>query len=76
MTVCLTQKTLIWGHFGPFLPKFVQKSIFLKKRALSVIKYSNYLPTCQKSEKTNDRQTDRQTDNGNFIGPSVRRGSN
>ena len=30
------QKVLYWDHFGPFLPKFGQKWIFLKKRALSV----------------------------------------
>ena len=46
------QKNLIQGHFGLFLPKFEQKWIFLKKkRTLSVFKYSNYLPSCQKSEK-------------------------
>ena len=38
------QKTIFWGHFGPFLPKFGQKWIFLEKRALSVFKYSDYLP--------------------------------
>ena len=26
------QKTLFWGHFGPFLPKLGQKWIFLVKR--------------------------------------------
>ena len=31
------QKTLFWSHFGPSLPKFVQKLIFLGKRALSVL---------------------------------------
>ena len=70
------QKNLFWGHFGPFLPKFGQKWIFLEKRALSVCRYSNYLSSCQKSYKTieqflrktpnwpTDRQTqtDRQTD--------------
>ena len=69
------QKSLIWGHFGLFLPKFGQKWIFLKKKSLSVFRYSNYLPSCQKSEKKllgpfwekrqtdgrTDRQTDRQT---------------
>ena len=46
------QKPYFGGHFGPFLPKFGQKWFFLKKRALSVLKYSNYLKLCQKSEKT------------------------
>ena len=42
------QKTLFrdqFGHFG-------QKRIFLGKRAVPVSRYSNYLPSCQKSEKT------------------------
>ena len=55
-----------------------------KKKALSVFKYSNYLPLCQKSEKTNEAflrkipncWTDRQTDNSDFLGPSVGQGSN
>ena len=42
-----TQKALFWGHFGPFLLKFEQKRIFLEKRALLVLKYSNYLPSHQ-----------------------------
>ena len=37
------QKALFWGHFGPFL----LKRIFLEKRALLVLKYSNYLPSHQ-----------------------------
>ena len=45
------QKTLFWGHFGPLLPKFVQNWNFLERRALSVFRYSNYLPSCWKSEK-------------------------
>ena len=47
------QKTLFWGHFALFLPKFGQKWIFLGKRALSVFKYSSWLQLCQVSEKTN-----------------------
>ena len=46
------QKTLSWGHFGPFLPILGQKWIFLEKRTLSVFRYSDYLPSCRKSEKT------------------------
>ena len=61
---------------------------FPGKKAKSLFKYSNYLPSWQKSEKTNelflrkmlnwqmDRQTDRQTGNGGFIGLSVGWGSN
>ena len=47
-------KNYILGPFWAFLPKFWQKWIFLEKRAVSVFKYFNYLPLCQKSEKTND----------------------
>ena len=40
---------------GPFWALFAQilakKWIFLEKRALSIFKYSYYLPLCQKSEK-------------------------
>ena len=66
------QTTIFWGHFGPFLVKFGQKGIFLEKRALSLLKYSNYLPSCKKSEKKlvthawdkcqTDKATDRQID--------------
>ena len=65
-----TQKTLLLGHFGHFLPNFGQKWISLEKRALSVFIYSDYLPSCQKSEKTTgpflrktpNWQTDRRKD--------------
>ena len=82
------QKKLFWGHFGTFLPKFWQKWIFLEERffkkkvfkRFSVFRNSNYLPSCQKSEKTIELflrktpnwQTDRQTK----IWPSIVRGSN
>ena len=64
------QKNLLWGHFGSFLPKFWEKWIFLEKWTVSDVKYSNYLPPCQKSEKTNNpflrkmsnSRMDRQTD--------------
>ena len=55
---------------------------------MSHLKYSNYLPLCKKSEKTNDSflrkmpkltgsqtHTDNQTNNGDFIGSSVGQGS-
>ena len=60
-----------WGHFGPFLPKFRQKINFPGKGTLSVVTYSNYLPLCQKSEKTNRPFPRKKTDNSDFIGPSV-----
>ena len=50
-------KTLFWGHFGPFMPKFGQKWFFLEKRTLPVFRSSNDLKSSQKSEKTIERQT-------------------
>ena len=64
------QKKVFWWEFGPFLLKFGQK-LFSRKKGF---KYSNYLPSCQKSEKTlelMDGQADRQTDCSDFIGPST-----
>ena len=54
-----------------FFPKIWAKWIFLEKRVLSLFKYSNYLLSCKKLEKTNsrflrkilNRRTDRQTGN-------------
>ena len=74
-----SKKNLFWGHFGPFLPKFGQKWIFLEKIVLSVFRYSNYLSLCQKSAKTFEQfprktpnwRTDRQRDDCDFIRPSV-----
>ena len=48
------KENLFWGNFSPFLPKFWRKWIFLQKRALPVFKYSNYLSSCKKTEKTKD----------------------
>ena len=83
------QKNPILGTFWALLAKFGQKWISLKKKgALSVFKYSNNLPLCQKLEKNNqpflrkmanwrtDRWTDNQTERRGFIGSFVRRGSN
>ena len=71
-------KNPLWGLFGPFIPKFGQKWIFLETRALSVFQYSNYLPLCKKSEHTNDpflrKMPNWQTDNGDFIGSLMGRG--
>ena len=46
-----SQKTLLWGHFGPFLPNLGKNEFAWKKRAQSVFKYSNHLPMRHKSEK-------------------------
>ena len=68
-------KTLLWCHFGQFLPKFGEKSIFLEK-VLSVFKYSNYLPWYRnQSLMVKCWWTDRQTENSNFIGPSIGQGT-
>ena len=74
--IIFARKPYFWGHFGLFLPKFRQKWISLEKRALT--RYSNYLPSCQKSEKTNepflrkmlDWRTDRET-NGDLKDPPL-----
>ena len=48
------QKTLFWGHEAilDFFAQIWAKMNFPRKKALSVFKYSNYLPLCNKSEKT------------------------
>ena len=53
-------KSPILGRFRALFAQILAKMSFPGKRALSVFKYFNYLPLHQKSEKTNDRQTDRQ----------------
>ena len=76
-----SKKNLFWGHFGPFLPKFGQKWIFLEKIALSVFRYSNYLSLCQKSAKTFEQfprktpnwRTDRQTERRLWFYKTLRR---
>ena len=50
------QKTLVWGYFGPFFPKFGQKWTFLEKRALPVFKYSNYPSSYKTQKKTNEKE--------------------
>ena len=80
----MTKFYSILGLFGPFLPKFGQKGIFLEKRDLSVFKYSSYLRSCQKPKKLichswgnswtdrwMDRRTEGLTENHDFVGPSV-----
>ena len=48
-------KSLILGQFGALSAQTLTKNEFSwKKRALSVFQYLNYLPLCQKSEKSND----------------------
>ena len=48
------QKTVFRGHAAilAFFAQIWAKITFPGKKALSVFKYSNYLPSCQKSEKT------------------------
>ena len=41
------------GHFGLFFAQIWIKTNFPGKKPVLVIKYSNYLPLCQKSEKPN-----------------------
>ena len=41
-------------YFGQLLHKFRGKWVFLEKSALTVFKYSNYLPWCKNSEKSNN----------------------
>ena len=73
-----SKKTYFRAILGPFFPN-LSKNEFSAKRALSVFKYSSYLPSCKKSEKTNelflrktqtdgrmDRRPDRQTNKGDF----------
>ena len=70
MTIFLikNQRTLFWGHFGLFFPNLDKNEFSLEKRTLSVFKYFNYLPSCKKSEKTNEtflkKMTDGRTDGG------------
>ena len=74
-----SKNNLFWGHFGSLLQILRQKWIFLEKRPLSLLRYSSYLSSYQKSEKTIDQflrktpywRTDRQTDDSEFIRPSV-----
>ena len=75
-------------YIGVTLVVFAQtwvKMSFPGKRSLSVLRYSNYLPSCQKLEKNywttsekntelTDGQMGRQT--SDFIGPSIGWGSN
>ena len=80
-------KSVILGSFeGNFRDKFGGKCVFLEKGALPVFKYFNHLSWCKNSEKTNklflikipncwltDRERDRQreTENSDFMGPSL-----
>ena len=68
---------------SPFCQNLGKNEFFWKKGLWSVFKYSNYLPPCKKSGKTNDPflrkmpnwPTNRRTDNGDFIGLFIERGS-
>ena len=83
-----SKKSYFGGHFGPFLSNFGQKWVLLDKRALSVFRYFNYLPSLQKLEKVIEqfliktpnwranRWTEGQTVNSDFTALSVGQGSN
>ena len=68
-------------HFGPFLPIFGQKKIFLENLALSRTTSYAFLAPCQISEKTNDtiprkrlnRRTDGRTDRPFQLLPGVQK---
>lgn len=58
------KKNLFWGDFGPFVPKFGKKIIFLEKN----ITYSNYLKKEKKlmtrswkNAELTDGQSDKET---------------
>ena len=81
------QKVQFWGHVAilAFFTQIWAKLDFPGKKALSVFKYSSYLPSCQKLEKPNmlfflskmlNWRMDGQTENHDFVGPSVEWGSN
>ena len=65
-------KILFWIHFGPFLPKFGRKWIFLEKKSsvsFQIFQLSTIVPKRQKKlmshfweKRRNDRRTDRQAD--------------
>ena len=75
-----SKKPYFWAIFAQIWTKM---NFPEKKRALSVFRYSiiyhrakNQKKILSISEKTPNWRTDRQTDNGVFVGPSIRRGSN
>ena len=49
------EQTVFWGNVAilAFFAQFWAQMNFPGKKAQSVFKYSNYLPSCQKSEKAN-----------------------
>ena len=77
------QKTLFWGHFGPFLPKLGQKWIFLVKKDCQFLNIPIIYHRAKNQKKLLNHfwekgqtgwQTNRQI-NGYFIQPSIRGGS-
>ena len=73
-----SKKPNFWANLGQNIPN----KIFFKNRAPLFFRAYNYLPSCKKSEKTNDpvlrkavdkektdAQTHARTDTGQFIGP-------
>ena len=77
------QKNLFWGYLVPYCANFAEIHFPGKKGALSVFKYFNYLLKIKQKIKKNycpipeknAKMADWQTDNGDFIGTSVSRGS-
>ena len=49
-----SKKPYVGAILGHFCPKLDKKEFSWKKKALLTFKYSNYLPSCKKSEKAND----------------------
>ena len=73
---------MFWGNVAilAFFAQIWAQMNFPGKKAQSVFKYSNYLPSCQKSGTANmplflrmdgHTQTEEQTDNHDFVGPSI-----
>ena len=87
------KKSILWPFWAIFAQIWAITNFHGKKGLVS--KYSNYLLSCQISEKTNDpflrnmlnwktdtwkicrtdRQTNNQAEKGDFLGPSIERGS-
>ena len=64
------------ANLSPFFSNLVRNEFSWKRGLCQSFKYFNYLPLCQKSEKTNESflrkmLMDGQTDNSDFTGPSA-----
>ena len=67
------EKSLKNPIFGQIWAKICRMRFFFENRAPLFFRVYGYLPSCKKSEKTNDpilrKAVDRRTDRGQFIGP-------